>query len=129
MNDEFDKETEKQETQSVEDRTRIRRFGIQVPLYKKTLGKPSTQLSSEEYRYALERNRIYQESLKRKWMTPKNLVIGAVIFILDLTILQLLPYIVKLIGIHDQVLLGEWLIGLVGVITVATLIYIFTSED
>jgi hypothetical protein len=47
----------------------------------------------------------------------------------DFAILQLLPYLVKLIGIRDQVLLGEWLIGLVGMITVATLIYIFTSED
>ena len=129
MNDEPDKEVEKQETQSAEDRTRTRRFGIQVPLYKGNLGKPSTQLTPEEYRHAVERHRIHQESLKRKWMTPKNLVLGAVIFILDLTVLQLLPYIVGLIGIHDQVLLGKWLIGLVGVVTVATLVYIFTSED
>jgi len=62
-------------------------------------------------------------------MTLKNLVIGVVILSFDLAILQLLPYIVKMIGIHDQVLLGEWLIGLVGVVTVATFIYIFTSED
>jgi hypothetical protein len=129
MNDEFNKDIEKQEIPSAKDRTRIRRIGIQVPLYKKDLGKPSTQLTPEEYHHALERHRIFQESLKRKWMTPKNLIIGAVIFILDLTVLQLLPYIVKLIGIHDQVLLGKWLIGLVGVVTVATLIYIFTSED
>src|SRR5512141_2259475 len=98
MNDEFNKETGKQETQSAEDRTRIRRIGIQVPLYKGDLGKPSTQLTPDEYHHAVERHRMYQESLKRKWMTTKNLVIGAVIFVLDLTILQLLPYIVKLIG-------------------------------
>jgi hypothetical protein len=62
-------------------------------------------------------------------MTPRNLVIGVVILAFDLAILQLLPYLVKMVGIHDQVLLGKWLIGLVGMITVATLIYIFTSED
>lgn len=129
MNDEINKEIEKQETQSAEEGTRIRRIGIQVPLYKGDLGKPSTQLTPEEYHHAVERHRIYLESLKRKWMTPKNLVIGAVILIFDFTILQFLPYIVKLIGIHDQLTLGKWLIGLVVVITVATLIYIFTSED
>ncbi|MBU1424938.1 MAG: hypothetical protein KKH12_00340 [Gammaproteobacteria bacterium] len=129
MDNEFDKEIETQETQSAEDRKRVRRIGIQVPLYKKALDKPSTQLSREEYHHALERRRQFQESLKEKWMTPKNLVIGAVILTIDFTILQLLPYIVKMIGIHNQVLLGKWLIGLVGVITVATLIYIFNSED
>jgi hypothetical protein len=128
MNNEFDKEIESQETPPMEDQRRIRRIGIQVPLYKQNLGKPSTQLSPEEYHNAVERQRKFQESLKRKWMTPKNAVIGGVIFLFDLTILQLLPYLVKLIGIHDPILLGKWLIGLVGVITVATFIYIFTSE-
>jgi hypothetical protein len=129
MNDELDKVTETQETQSMEDHSRIRRIGIQVPLYKKILNKPSTQLSPDEYHDALERQRKYQENLKEKWMTPKNLVIGVVILLFDFAILQLLPYLVKMVGIHDQVLLGKWLIGLVGVVTVATLIYIFTSED
>jgi hypothetical protein len=59
----------------------------------------------------------------------ENLLIGVIILLFDFAILQLLPYLVKMIGIRDQVLLGEWLIGLVGVLTVATLIYIFTSED
>jgi hypothetical protein len=128
MNNEFDKDNESQETPPMEDQRRIRRIGIQVPLYKKILNKPSTQLSPEEYHNALERQRKYQESLKRKWMTPKNAVVGGVILIFDLTILQLLPYLVKMVGIQDTVLLGKWLIGLVGVITVATFIYIFTSE-
>lgn len=128
MNNDSNKEIESQETLSKEDQRRSRRIGIQVPLYKKDLGKPSTQLSPEEYHDAVERHRKFQESLKRKWMTPKNAVIGGVILIFDLTILQLLPYLVKMIGIHDPVLLGKWLIGLVGVITVATFIYIFTSE-
>lgn len=113
----------------MEDHRRARRIGIQAPLYKADLGKPSTQLSPEEYRDALERQRRYQISRKEKWMTPKNLAIGVVILIFDLAILQLLPYLVKMVEIHDQVLLGKWLIGLVGVITVATLVYIFTSED
>jgi hypothetical protein len=128
MDNEPNKEIETQETQSMEDHRRIRRIGIQVPLYKPPAGKPSTQLSPEEYHLALERQRKFQESLKRKWMTPKNLAIGAVIFLFDLTILQLLPYLVKIVEIHDQVLLGKWLIGLVGAVTVATFIYIFTSE-
>jgi hypothetical protein len=113
----------------MEDHRRVRRFGIQVPLYKGTINKPSTQLSPDEYHDALERQRKYQENLKEKWMTPKNLVIGVIILAFDFGILQLLPYLVKLVGIHNQVLLGKWLIGLVGVVTVATLIYIFTSED
>ena len=129
MNDESNKEIETQETQSMEGHGRVRRFGIQVPLYKGTLNKPSTQLSPDEYHDALERQRKYQENLKEKWMTPKNLVIGIIILAFDLAILQLLPYLVKMVGIHDQVLLGKWLIGLVGVVTVATFIYIFTSED
>jgi hypothetical protein len=129
MNDELNEENETQETQSMEKHGRIRRIGIQVPLYKPDLNKPSTQLSREEYHSALERQRKYLESKKEKWMTPKNLVIGAVILSFDLAILQLLPYLVKMVGIHDQVLLGKWLIGLVGVVTVATLIYIFTSEN
>jgi hypothetical protein len=129
MNDESNKEIETQDTQSMEGHKRVRRFGIQVPLYKGAISKPSTQLSPDEYHDALERQRKYQENLKEKWMTPKNLVIGVIILSFDLAILQLLPYLVKLIGIHNQVLLGKWLIGLVGVITVATLIYIFTSED
>jgi hypothetical protein len=33
-----------------------------------------------------------------------------------------------MIGIHDQVLMGEWLVGVAGVLTVAVFIYIFTSE-
>jgi len=85
-------------------------------------------VASDEYHNALERQRKYQESLKRKWMTPKNAVVGGVILIFNITILQLLPYLVKMVGIQDTVLLGKWLIGLVGVITVATFIYIFTSE-
>lgn len=129
MNDESNKEVGTSETQSVEDHGRVRRFGIQVPLYKGTLDKPSTQLSPDEYHDALERQRKYQENIKEKWMTPKNLVIGIIILAFDLAILQLLPYLVKLVGIHDQVLLGKWLIGLVGVVTVAMFIYIFTSED
>ncbi len=128
MNDELDKEAVTQETQSMQGHRRIRRIGIQVPLYKKIPNKPSAQLSPEEYHNALERQRKYQESLKRKWMTPKNLVLGVVILLFDFTILQLLPYLVKMIGTPDPVLLGKWLIGLVGVVTVATLIYIFTSE-
>jgi hypothetical protein len=95
----------------------------------KILSKPSTQLSPEEYHNTLERQRKYQDKLKQKWITPKNLVIGVVILSFDFAILQLLPYLVRMVGIHDQVLLGKWLIGLVGVVTVATLIYIFTSED
>lgn len=129
MNEELDKDVEKKEPQSMEDKRRIRRVGIQVPLYKEILGKPSTQLSPEEYHDALERQRKYLGKLKQKWMTPKHVVIGVLILSFDLVILQLLPYLVKMIGIHDPVLLGKWLIGLVGVVTVATLIYIFTSED
>jgi uncharacterized protein YqhQ len=128
MNNESDKEIATQETQSMEDHRRVRRFGVQAPLYKKSTGESSTQMSPDEYHDALERQRKYQENLKQKWMTLKNLVIGVVILSFDLAILQLLPYLVKMIGIHDQVLLGEWLIGLVGVVTVATFIYIFTSE-
>jgi len=128
MNDELDKDVETKETRSAEDQRRIRRIGIQVPLYKKILSKPSTQMSPEEYHDALERQRNYQDKLKRKWMTPKNLVLGIVILSFDFAILQLLPYLIKMIGIHDPVLLGKWLIGLVGVVTVATLVYIFTSE-
>jgi hypothetical protein len=123
------KEIETQETPSMEEPRRSRRIGIQVPLYKPDPGKPSTRLSPDEYHNALERQRKFQDSLKEKWMTPKNLVIGVVILLFDFAILQLLPYLVKMVGIHDQVTLGKWLIGLVGVITVATLIYIFTSED
>ena len=123
------KDTETQEPQSTESHGRIRRIGIQVPLYKRILSKSSTQLSPEEYHDALERQRKYQENLKRKWMTRKNLVVGVIILSFDITILQLLPYLVKIIDIHDQVLLGKWLIGLVGVVTVATFIYIFTSEN
>ena len=129
MNNEFDKETETQDTQPVEGLERKRRIGIQVPLYKKILNQSQTRLSPDEFHAALERQRKYQEKLKQKWMTWKNLVIGVIILSFDLAILQLLPYLVKMIGIHDQVLLGEWLIGLVGVVTVATFIYIFTSED
>ena len=129
MNDESNKEIETPENQSMEDHRRIRRIGIQVPLYKPDHGKPSTQLPRDEYHDALKRQRKYQENLKEKWMTPKNLVIGAVILSFDFAILQLLPYLVKMVGIHDQVLLGKWLIGLVGVVTVAMFIYIFTSED
>jgi hypothetical protein len=128
MNSDSSKEIESRETPSMEDQRRSRRIGIQVPLYKKDPGKPSTQLSPDKYHDAVERHRKFQESLKRKWMTPKNAVVGGVILIFDLTILQLLPYLVKMIGIHDPVLLGKWLIGLVGVITVATFIYIFSSE-
>jgi hypothetical protein len=128
MNEEFDKETETRETQAMEVPKRTRRFGVHVPLYKKVLGKSSAQLSPDEYHAALERHRKYQEKFKRKWMTRNNAVIGGVILAFDLAILQLLPYLVKVIGMHDQVLLGKWLIGLVGVITVATFIYIFTSE-
>jgi hypothetical protein len=124
MDNEPNKEIETQETPSMEEPRRIRRIGIQVPLYRADPGKPSTQLSPDEYHDALERQRKYQISLKEKWMTPKNLVIGVVILSFDLAILQLLPYLVKMIGIHDPVLLGKWLIGLVGVVTVATLIYI-----
>jgi hypothetical protein len=128
MNNESDKETETQEPPSLEEHRRIRRIGVQVPLYKPDPGKPSTRLSPEEYHEAVERQRKYQKNLKEKWMTPKNLVIGVVILSFDFAILQFLPYLVKIAGIHDPVLLGKWLIGLVGVVTVATLIYIFTSE-
>jgi hypothetical protein len=128
MNDESNKEIETQQPQSMEDRRRIRRFGIQVPLYKDIPSKPSAQLTPEEYQDALERQRKYQEKIKQKWITPKNVVIGAVILSFDFTILQLLPYIVKMIGIHDQVLMGEWIVGVAGVVTVAVFIYIFTSE-
>ena len=128
MNDESNKEIETPETPSKEEPRRIRRIGIQVPLYKADLGKPSTQLSPDEYHEALERQREYLKNHKEKWMTPKNFILGVIILSFDLAILQLLPYLVKMIGIHNQVLLGKWLIGLVGVVTVATLIYIFTSE-
>jgi hypothetical protein len=128
MDNESNKDIEVQDTPSVEDHRRTRRVGIQVPLYKPDPGKPSTQLSPDEYHNALERQRKFQESLKEKWMTLKNLVIGSVILSFDFVILQLLPYLVNMVGIHDQVLLGKWLIGLVGVVTVATFIYIFTSE-
>jgi hypothetical protein len=128
MNNESDKEIETPETQPMEEHKRNRRFGVQVPLYKRILGKSSAQLTPDEYHDALERRRKYLEKLKRKWMTPNNAVIGVVILSFDFAILQLLPYLVKMIGMHDQVLLGEWLIGLVGVITVATFIYIFTSK-
>jgi hypothetical protein len=128
MDNESNKETEPQVTQPTEGHKRVRRIGIQVPLYKPHTGKSSTQLSPDEYHAALERQRKFLESKKEKWMTQKNLVIGAVILSFDFAILQLLPYLVKMVGILDQVLLGKWLIGLVGVITVATLIYIFTSE-
>jgi hypothetical protein len=129
MDNEPNKESETPETQSREGHKRIRRIGVQVPLYKPDPGKPSTQLSPDEYHAALERQRKYQITHKEKWMTPKNLIIGAIILAFDFAILQLLPYLVKMVGIHDQVLLGKWLIGLVGVVTVATFIYIFTSED
>jgi hypothetical protein len=128
MNDESNKEIDTQDTQSMEDHRRIRRFGIQVPLYKGTINKPSTQLSPDEYHDALERQRKYQKNQNTKWMTQKNLVIGVVILTFNLSILQLLPYLVKIVGIHDPVLLGKWLIGLVVVLTIATFIYIFTSE-
>jgi hypothetical protein len=128
MNDELNKDNMTQETQPMDGHRRVRRIGIQVPFYKPDLGKPTTQLSRDEYLSALERQRKHLENKKEKWMTPKNLVIGAIIFAFDLTILQLLPYLVKIVGIHDQVMLGKWLIGLVGVVTVATFIYIFTSE-
>jgi hypothetical protein len=128
MDNEPNKDIETQETQSMEDRKRTRRIGIQVPLYKPQTGTSSKQLSPDEYHDALKRQRKYQENLKEKWMTTKNLVIGIVMLTFNLVILQLLPYLVKMVGIHDQVLLGKWLIGMVGVITVATLIYIFNSE-
>jgi hypothetical protein len=128
MNDESNKEIETQQTQSMEEHRRNRRFGIQVPLYKDIPSKPSAQLTPEEYQDALERQRKYQEKIKQKWITPKNVLIGAAILSFDFTILQLLPYIVKMIGIHDQVLMGEWLVGVAGVLTVAVFIYIFTSE-
>jgi hypothetical protein len=128
MNNESDKDKEPPETQTKEDSGRIRRFGVQVPLYKKILWKSSTQLSPAEYHEALERQRKYQEDSKKKWLTRNNVVIGVVILAFDFAILQLLPYLISMIGIHDQVLLGKWLIGMVGVITVATFIYIFTSQ-
>jgi hypothetical protein len=129
MEKEPNNDTDIQETQPMDGHRKNRRIGVQVPLYKKILGNSSTQLSPDEYHDALERHRQFQESLKRKWMTQKNLLIGVVILLFDFAILQLLPYLVKIVGIHNQVLLGKWLIGLVGVITVATLIYIFSSED
>lgn len=106
---------------------RNRRFGVQVPLYNKDLSKASTQLSPDEYHDAVERQLRYQEDLKRKRITPKHVAIGIVILLFDVAILQLPPYLVKVIGIYDQVLLGQWIVGLVGVITVATFIYIFKS--
>lgn len=128
MDDKSNNEIESQELQSAEERKRTRRIGIQAPLYKPQIGQPTKQLSPDEFHEALERQRKFQEGLKEKWMTPRNLVIGAVILTFDFVILQLLPYLVKIVGIQDQVLMGKWLIGLVGVVTVATLIYIFNSE-
>jgi hypothetical protein len=112
----------------VEGPRRGRRIGIQVPLYKKAPSKASTRLSPEEFHDAVERQRKYQENLKRQRIIPKQVVIGIVILLFDVAILQLLPYLVKLIGIHDPVLLGEWIIGLVVVITVVMLVYIFSSK-
>ena len=126
MENGLNEKIEPQETQPAEGR-RNRRFGIQVPLYKKDLSKASTQLSPDEYHDAVERQLKYQESLGRKRITPKHVAIGVVILLFDVAILQLPPYIDQVIGIHDQVLLGEWIVGLVGVITVATFIYIFKS--
>ncbi len=126
MENESNEKMEPEEAQPAEGR-RNRRFGVQVPLYKKDLSKASTQLSPDEYHDAVERQLKYQEDLKRKRITSKHVAIGIVILLFDVAILQLPPYIVKVIGIYDQVLLGEWIVGLVGVITVATLIYIFKS--
>jgi hypothetical protein len=65
-------DTDTQAAQSTDGHGRIRRIGVQVPLYKKLLSKSSTQLSPDEYHDALERHRKYQEHLKRKWMTQKT---------------------------------------------------------
>lgn len=126
MENESNEIMEPEEAQPAEGR-RHRRFGVQVPLYKKDVSKTSTQLSPDEYHEAVERQLKYQEDLKRKRITPKHVAIGIAILLFDVAILQLPPYIVKVIGIYDQVLLGQWIVGLVGVITVATLIYIFKS--
>lgn len=128
MEDGFDEENKVKEARSTESRGRVRRIGIQVPLYKKDSSKTFTRLSPVEYHDALERQRKYQEDLGRKRIIPRHITIGIVILLFDVAILQLLPYLVKLIGIHDPVLLGKWMIGLVIVITVATLIYIFSSN-
>jgi len=128
MEDGLNEENKVKEAHSTESRGRVRRVGIQVPLYKKDSSKTFTRLSPAEYHDALERQRKYQEDLARKRIIPRHIAIGIVILLFDVAILQLLPYLVKLIGIHDPVLLGEWMIGLVIVITIATLIYIFSSN-
>lgn len=126
MENESNEKMEPEEPPLAEGR-RNRRFGVQVPLYKQDSSKTSTQLSPDEYHEAVERQLRYQENLKRKRITSKHVAIGIVILLFDVAILQLPPYLVKVIGIYDQVLLGEWIVGLAGVITVATFIYIFKS--
>lgn len=128
MENGLDEENKAHEAHPAESRGRVRRIGIQVPLYKKSSSKTPTRLSAAEYRDAVERQRKFQENLRRKGIIPKHVMIGIVILLFDVAILQLPPYLVKLIGIHDPILLGEWIIGLVVVITVATLIYIFSSN-
>jgi hypothetical protein len=127
MEDGLSENIEPQTGQSLERPGRKRRFGVQVPLYKKDLRPPSARLSADEYHAAVERQLKYQENLRRKRITPKHIAIGIAILLFDVVILQLPPYIIKVIGIYDQVLLGQWLVGLAGGITVATFIYIFTS--
>ncbi len=116
------------ESHPTESLRRVRRIGIQVPLYKKVSSKTPTRLSPDEYHDAVERQRKYQENLRRTQVIPRHVVIGVVILLLDVAILQLPPYIAKMVGIYDPVLLGKWIIGMVGVITIATLIYIFKSS-
>lgn len=124
----MNEENKARDAHPAESRRRVRRIGIQVPLYKKASSKTFTRLSPAEYHDAVERQRKYQENLGRRQVIPRHIVIGVVILLLDVAILQLPPYIAKMVGIYDPVLLGKWIVGLVGVITVATLIYIFKSS-
>jgi len=96
-------------------------------LYQKDSTRTSTRLSADEYHAAVQRQREFRESLRRKRITPRNIALGVAILLFDVAILQLPPYIIKVLGMYNQILLGQWIVGLVGVITVATFIYIFTS--
>jgi len=123
----LDENNDPQNGQSIERWRRKRRFGVQVPLYQKDSTRTSTRLSADEYHAAVQRQREFRESLRRKRITPRNIALGVAILLFDVAILQLPPYIIKVLGMYNQILLGQWIVGLVGVITVATFIYIFTS--
>jgi len=106
-----------------------RRIGIQVPLYDPSEAPAPKRISADEYRAAIEHQKEYQEknSSKRN-IRPIHVAIGVMVIIFDLLITQFLPIIIKFIGVTNQVQLGEWLLGLTGVVTVGALIYIFTSK-